>query len=116
MRKYRMLLICCKCLGTHPCGQCLITKDRIHLLGTVNDRIRRDRDKRQDTIFRQERVEKARKLIFEKAKAVASKAIEDLLGEFSWTPVRVGLLLLFISLFVLMSYIEHIFRSILRIR
>ncbi|KAF5378621.1 hypothetical protein D9757_009547 [Collybiopsis confluens] len=84
----KMLLICCKCLGLHPCGECNISKDKIFRLGTVLDRGTRDRLRRQDSELRQNKVERARELIFKKGYSISSKAIDYLLGDHSWTPTR----------------------------
>ncbi|KAF5344215.1 hypothetical protein D9757_014413 [Collybiopsis confluens] len=85
----KMLLICCKCLGLHPCGECNISKDKIFRLGTVLDRGTQDRLRRQDSELRQNKVERARELIFKKGYSISSKAIDYLLGDHSWTPTRV---------------------------
>ncbi|KAF5348418.1 hypothetical protein D9757_014394 [Collybiopsis confluens] len=85
----KMLLICCKCLGLHPCGECNISKDKIFCLGTVLDRGTRDRLRRQDSELFQNKVERARELIFKKGYSISSKAIDYLLGNHSWTPTRV---------------------------
>ncbi|KAF5355377.1 hypothetical protein D9757_014596 [Collybiopsis confluens] len=84
----KMLLICCKCLGLHPCGECNISKDKIFRLGTVLDRGTWDRLRRQDSELRQNKVERARELIFKKGYSILSKAIDYLLGDHSWMPTR----------------------------
>ncbi|KAF5343015.1 hypothetical protein D9757_014587 [Collybiopsis confluens] len=84
----KMLLVCCKCLGIHPCGECCIKKEKINLLGTVRDKITRIKLERVDSDFRRSSVERARRIIFEKGYSVSSKAVENLLGDYSWTSTR----------------------------
>ncbi|KAF5389068.1 hypothetical protein D9757_004995 [Collybiopsis confluens] len=55
---------------------------------TVRDKITRIKLERVDSDFRRSSVERARRIIFEKGYSVSSKAVENLLGDYSWTSTR----------------------------
>ncbi|KAF5389987.1 hypothetical protein D9757_003833 [Collybiopsis confluens] len=58
------------------------------VLRTVRDKITRIKLERVDSDFRRSSVERARRIIFEKGYSVSSKAVENLLGDYSWTSTR----------------------------
>ena len=87
----RVLIATIKSLGQCPCPRCFVRKDQIGGLGTVNDTKHRE-NIRTDNQEHQEKVETARKGIFQKGRAVASKVFETLLGITSIVPTRMSCL------------------------
>ena len=85
----RVLIATIKSLGRCPCPRCFVRKDQIGDMGTVNDTKRRE-NIRTDNQERQEKVETARKGIFQKGCAVASKVFDTLLGMTSIVPTRMS--------------------------
>ena len=89
-------MTCLKYLSKCPCPRCLILKSRIPRMGSKSDT--RDRLKlvRVDSESRRQKVELARKLLFEKGINVTSVRIKNLLDEQSLTPTRVCLNFIFL--------------------
>ncbi|KAJ3569072.1 hypothetical protein NP233_g5289 [Leucocoprinus birnbaumii] len=83
----KALLATIRFLGGCPCPRCKIKKDQICDLGTDSDNAIWE-DVRCDNKERQNLVEKARNLIFKKAKGVASACVEKLLKPLSMVPTR----------------------------
>lgn len=83
-----MVLSTIRNLGKCPSPRTLIEKQYISGLGTRVDDQRRQHI-RLDNNHRQENVELARKLIFEKGLGIKSKGVEGLLESKSYTPTRV---------------------------
>ncbi|KAJ3568500.1 hypothetical protein NP233_g5674 [Leucocoprinus birnbaumii] len=81
----KALLATIRFLGGCPCPRCKIKKDQIRDLGTDSDNAIRE-DVRCDNKERRSLVEKARILIFKKAKGVASACVEKLLKPLSMVP------------------------------
>ena len=90
----RVVLACIKCLGRHPCPNCDVLMKDIWKMGRPpmgEDRIEQIR---HDTAFVQQRLTKARKLIFEGKASIGSKKIEDELQFASLIPARVSFFIL----------------------
>ncbi|OSD05112.1 hypothetical protein PYCCODRAFT_1385676 [Trametes coccinea BRFM310] len=84
----KCLIACIKYLGRCPCPGCLITKDRIHLMGTKNDLSNRHRKKRTDTPWLRMLLERIRGWIFGRGIAPEGKRVEALLGASSTSPTQ----------------------------
>ncbi len=84
----RVLLACIRFLGRCPCTTCYTLKTQVPDMGTKYDQKRREHV-RTDTTFIRSLIAKARKLIFEWGKLIASKAVESKLQPFSLQPLRV---------------------------
>jgi len=81
---------CLRYLALCPCPRCLLLKSKISLIGSKTDTKMRVMLVRKDSEARQQKVEKARHLIFEKGIAITSKKIEEMLQPQSLTPTRVS--------------------------
>jgi hypothetical protein len=90
-KHYRVILSTIRYLAACPSPRTLIQKKYIPALGTTADEQRRQH-LRIDDDHRREKVETARKFIFEKGLGVKSKNIESRLKEESYTPTRVRLI------------------------
>ncbi len=86
---FRILLACIRFLGRCPCPRCLVLKSQVPDMGTKYDRKRQSENFRKDTTFVQMLIAKARKLIFEVGKSIASKAVECKIYTTSLLPTRV---------------------------
>lgn len=75
--------------GDSPCPRCLIRFDKIHLLGTEEDRRTRDSMRRVDDAARKRKIEESRSLIYEKHFATTAKKVEELLYPTSLVPTLV---------------------------
>ena len=80
-------------MGGCPCPRCLIPKDSIHLVGTNQDRKRREALVRVDNLSRRAKVESARQLIYGQNWAVDSKPVQRLLQPESLVPTEVSQIL-----------------------
>jgi hypothetical protein len=75
-------------MGKFPCPKCLIPKDMLHKLGTpVDEELRRVF--RVDDEKRQEKINQARRLIYEQGYVVNSQRVDAILGEESLVPTNV---------------------------
>ncbi|THU91115.1 hypothetical protein K435DRAFT_820952 [Dendrothele bispora CBS 962.96] len=83
----KCLLICMTFLGECLCYNCLAKKSTVIQLGLKRDMQQRINNIRSDSQDLRDRVEDARKFIFEKGRAVKSDYVKHALGEGSWTPV-----------------------------
>ncbi|KAJ3574501.1 hypothetical protein NP233_g1725 [Leucocoprinus birnbaumii] len=83
----KALLATIRVLGGCPCPRCKIKKDQIGGLGTDADAAIHE-DTRSDNKACRKLVDKARKIIFNKAKGVASSFVENLLKPLSLVPTR----------------------------
>ncbi|KAH9161682.1 hypothetical protein EDB89DRAFT_2029564 [Lactarius sanguifluus] len=83
----KVLLATIKNLGRAPCPRCLIQMKEIHGVATPSDVRIRNR-LRIDNERRRERVERARKLIFEKGHAISGAPVQRILGDHSMIPTR----------------------------
>jgi hypothetical protein len=82
-------MTCLKYLSLFPCPRCLVTKPKVHLLGSASDgRVRRNH-RRVDNEHRRQRVERARRAIYVKGVNISSHKIDEILGEGSLVPTRV---------------------------
>ncbi|KAJ3981308.1 hypothetical protein F5890DRAFT_1417947 [Lentinula detonsa] len=84
----RILIVCIKFLARCLCPWCLILKEDIAKLGMKRDMKNRIKKLRRDGLQLRARVDKARKLIFEKGFGVESTAVKNLLDSESLTPVK----------------------------
>ncbi|KAI0055213.1 hypothetical protein BV25DRAFT_1815943, partial [Artomyces pyxidatus] len=82
----KILLASIRNLGNCPCPRCLVSLSRVHQIGTETDMIERKTRARTDDPQRQEKVEAARRLIYERNLQVASDAVEAWLKEESLVP------------------------------
>ena len=85
----RVLLACVRSLGACPCPWCFIKKEHIRNLGTKVDGQRRAKLRTCDQGY-QQKIETARKIIYEKGYVVNSKAVDGVIGSQSFTPTRVS--------------------------
>lgn len=76
-------------MGTCPCPRCLVQKPSINKLGTPEDAEVRLSKARVDDSDRKAKVAKARTLIYDKGKGIASVPVEDLLKPQSLVPTTV---------------------------
>ena len=82
-------------MGQCPCPRCLIPKDKISGLGLPADMENRTKMVRIDDVCRQNKIQAARSLIYNKGYVVNSTHIEDLLKDESLVPTEVSLEVLF---------------------
>ncbi|KAG2029512.1 hypothetical protein BDR03DRAFT_1018277 [Suillus americanus] len=92
-----------KFLGQRPCPRCLVKKTDIHMMGMVLDMRRRVTQERTDSLRRRQRVEEARKLIFELGAPVDGSRVKAILNEESYVPIRVSAAIC-LSMFALTNY------------
>lgn len=78
-------------LSSCPCPRCLVSKSRVHLLGTKLDMAARSNQPRTDDEKTQEAILKARRLIYEKGKVKKSTSVLPLLEPKSLVPTQVFL-------------------------
>ncbi|KAI0038029.1 hypothetical protein FA95DRAFT_1478129, partial [Auriscalpium vulgare] len=83
----KVLLACIRNLGRCPCPRCYVEKVDIPKVTSADDMATR-RVVREDNADIRRRVEKSRKLMFEKAKGISSKPVERLLSQQSLVPTR----------------------------
>jgi hypothetical protein len=86
----RILLTSIKFLGQRPCPRCLVKKTDIYMMGMVLDVRRRVVQERTDSLRQRQRVEEARKLIFELGAPVDGSRVKAILNEESYVPIRVS--------------------------
>ncbi|KAG1864616.1 hypothetical protein C8R48DRAFT_656144 [Suillus tomentosus] len=86
--KREILLTSIKILGQRPCPRCLVKKTDIHMMGMVLDMRRRVTQEHTDSLRRRQRVEEARKLIFEIGAPVDGSRVKAILNEESYVPIR----------------------------
>ena len=83
----RVLLATIRDMGDRPCPRCLVPKDKLDLMGTVLDNVYRIGHGIR--IYFKNTFEKARRLIYFRAKGISSVAVEALLKETSSVPTLV---------------------------
>ena len=86
---HRILIVSIRNLGRCPCPRCLIPLDHVANMGMRRDMAQRKTLARIDNVKRRNRVEMARKMIYEKGYVVDSRAVEVLLQEDSLVPTAV---------------------------
>ncbi|KAF7310253.1 hypothetical protein MIND_00399200 [Mycena indigotica] len=82
----KILLATLRSLGACPCPRCMVPKELIPELGTINDMKRRERLARVDDEHRQDRISRVRKWIYSWAYGIKAKAVERFLQPQSETP------------------------------
>ncbi|KAJ7210726.1 hypothetical protein GGX14DRAFT_363047 [Mycena pura] len=82
----KVLLASLRSLGARPCPRCMLPKEQIPELGTVNDMKRRETLARVDDPPRRTRIATVRRWIYERAYGIKSKAVENYLQPQSETP------------------------------
>ncbi|KAH9846291.1 hypothetical protein C2E23DRAFT_744396 [Lenzites betulinus] len=82
----KCLIACIKYLGRCPCPDCLVEKDKIHLMGTKRDMAMRQNKRREDTPWLQRMLVRIRGWIFNRGLATEGKAIEAVLNATSTSP------------------------------
>lgn len=107
-------MACIKYLSQCACARCLVLKSKFPLLGSKRDMQDRVKLKRVDDEARREKIESARKLIFEKGISLGSKRITDILGAKSLVPTRVCPNDAFLPCSALTISIECILRTLIR--
>jgi hypothetical protein len=100
MDYFRVLLSSIKFLGQRPCPRCLVKKTNIYMMGMVLDMKHRVTQERTDSLRQQQRVEEARKLIFELGAPVDGSHVKVILNEESYVPIRVSAAI-YLSMFTL---------------
>jgi hypothetical protein len=85
----RVLLATIRDKGLAPCPRCLVPKSALDKLGLVRDMTIRVKQFRQ---YMANRVEAARRAIYDFAKPITGVAVEGLLKEFSGVPTKVGII------------------------
>ena len=75
--------------GRCPCPRCLIPLNQVERLGTVDDIKKRKTLARVDNMAKQDKVLKARNLIYEGNAAVDNNEVEKLLKDESLVPTKV---------------------------
>lgn len=93
--KPRMLMTCLRYLSLCPCPRCLLLKSQIPMIGTKTDTKQRINLARVDSEDRREKIEHARKLMFEGGVNITSDKIERLLRPTSLVPTRVCIYFMF---------------------
>ncbi|KAL5480587.1 hypothetical protein ACEPAI_1858 [Sanghuangporus weigelae] len=83
----RMLVASLKTMGAFPCASCEIPNKFIHMLGTRADE-QRKAHKCIDNEAKQDKVENARRWIFESGYRLDSARVKDCLGPYSLIPTR----------------------------
>jgi hypothetical protein len=86
---FRTLLVGLKHLGNRPCPWCLTEKSQIPCLGTNLDIRRHTLQARKDNRLHQEKIDLARKWIFENGYGLGSEHLKRLLEGESLVPIRV---------------------------
>ncbi|KAG8698606.1 hypothetical protein FRC12_008574 [Ceratobasidium sp. 428] len=84
----RVLLATIRDKGKCPCPRCLVPMDLVHKMGTRSDMHMRMKKARRDSRKRQKLIQQAKKLIFDKHKAVDNKEVEALLQPELWVPTE----------------------------
>ena len=92
IKSHRVLLATIRDMGDRPCPRCLVPKDKLDLMGTLVDK--GYRIGQGVRVYFKNIVEKARQLIYRKAKGITSVAVENLLKETSSVPTIVRCILL----------------------
>ncbi|KAJ2971466.1 hypothetical protein NUW54_g12501 [Trametes sanguinea] len=87
----KCLIACIKYLGRCPCPDCLITKDRIHLIGISQDMRTRQQKQCQDTPWLRMILKQIRGWLFGHGVAPEGKHVEALLGTTSTLPTQLEL-------------------------
>ena len=86
---HRCLVACLRFLAKCPCPACLVKKEDMPNMGTVNDMKFRERNQRKDDQPVHYDIASARRKIFEDGAAPEGKTVEAILGPTSITPSRV---------------------------
>ncbi len=92
-------MACLRYLALCPCLRCLLLKSKIPLIGSKTDTKSRLQLVRKDNEARREKIEDARRLMFEKGDNITSEKIEKILRPHSLTPTRVSTLGYFLKNF-----------------
>ncbi|KAF6744864.1 hypothetical protein DFP72DRAFT_1078071 [Ephemerocybe angulata] len=74
--------------GDHPCTRCLIHIDEVAGMGSKDDRLKRESERRKDDSERKRKVLQARKYIYKRYNAVNHKDVEELLKPSSLVPTQ----------------------------
>jgi len=83
-------MTCLRYLALCPCPRCLLLKSKIPLIGSKTDTRSRLKLVRKDDEARRQKIEAARRLMFEKGVNITSERIEKILRPQSLTPTRVS--------------------------
>ncbi|KAI4293623.1 hypothetical protein K525DRAFT_214444, partial [Schizophyllum commune Loenen D] len=82
----KVLIATIRDYGNCPCTRCTVSKDQIRDLGSTTDRDIRTSRQRQDNRECREKVEEARKIIYDQGYAVTSEKVEEKLKAESYVP------------------------------
>ena len=88
----RVMIATIRDFGLYPCSRCTVRKEDIFKIGREEDRRARDELRRVDTVERRERVDQARKNLYEGGYALGGDYVNGLLKEDSLVPTKVGCL------------------------
>jgi hypothetical protein len=97
LNNHRILMTCLKYLAQCPCPRCLILKSNIPRLGMEVDKKARQKLTRVDSKEIQNKVNHARRLMFEDGINISSVFIDRLLRPHSLVPTRVSSFMSLIS-------------------
>ncbi|KAL4242656.1 hypothetical protein ABKN59_011437 [Abortiporus biennis] len=84
----KVLLATIRDMGAYPCPWCLVPKSSIHEIGYIRDANWHVDAAHIDDAWRRDKVETARKFIYDQEQGVTSKAVEDQLQEQSLVPTE----------------------------
>ncbi len=85
-------MACLRYLSLCPCPRCLLLKSRIPMIGSKRDTNQRISLMCVDSEDRRQKIELARRMMFEDGVNITSKKIEEILRPTSLIPTRVGLI------------------------
>ena len=86
---FRVKIVTIRDFGTYPCPRCLVTKDKIPEIGKDEDRRIRVETHQTDTVEQQNRVDQARKNLYEGGYALSGEHVDGILKELLLVPMRV---------------------------
>lgn len=111
----RTLIATIKDFGKYPCPRCLVSVDQIPAMGREDDQKHRDESCRKDDIQRRNKVDVARKSLYDEGYAITGDHVDGLLRDESLVPTKV-LILLFTRFMNVNTVIECIFRDALPVQ
>ncbi len=101
----RVLLATIRDKGLFPCPRCLVPKTELQNLGLKRDQANREKNHR---LYRLDKVDPARRAIYNHGMSIRSSAVEALLRGFSGVPTLVGASELFVLIDGLVWFPERL--------
>ena len=89
----RTLIATIKDFGTHPCPRCFVTINEICAIGQEDDRKRQEESCRRDDAQRRNKVDDARRSLYDEGYAITGNHVDGLLKEESLIPTKVIVLI-----------------------